>query len=111
MFINFLMCLCSFASFSIDNEYIGDKLNVSLMTLLTVIALKFSTTQLLPRVSYLTLLDSYIIFCIFFQILVIVQNSLYNIIEIGYYDIYSIILLGGVLIIINICFYIKSINK
>ena len=108
MFINFLMCLCSFASFSIDEEHTGDKLNVSLMTLLTVIALKFSTTQLLPRVSYLTLLDSYIIFCIFFQILVIVQNSLYTIIDIGYYDIYSIILLGSILITINIYFCIKS---
>jgi len=111
MFINFLMCLCSFASFSIDEEHTGDKLNVSLMTLLTVIALKFSTTQLLPKVSYLTLLDSYIIFCIFFQILVIVQNSLYNIIDIDYYDIYSIILLGGVLITINIYFFIKAKNQ
>tara|TARA_B100000427_G_C15413403_1_gene553050 strand:- start:32 stop:1024 length:993 start_codon:yes stop_codon:yes gene_type:complete len=108
MFINFLLCLCSFTSFSIDKEYIGDKLNVSSMTLLTLIAVKFSTSQCIPRVSYLTLLDSYFIFCIFFQMLVIIQNSLHDIININNYDTYSIILLGGILVIFNLYFFIKT---
>jgi len=108
MFINFLLCLCSFASFSIDKEYIGDKLNVSSMSLLTLIALKFSTTQSIPRVSYLTSLDSYFIFCIFFLMLVIIQNSLYDIIHINNYDIYSIITLGIILLLINFIFIIRN---
>ena len=108
MFINFLLCMCSFASFSIDNGYIGDKLNMSSMTLLTLVALKFSTTQNIPRVSYLTMLDSYFIFCIFFQLLVIIQNSLYDIITINNYNMYSIFLLGGILITFNLYFFIKN---
>ena len=110
IFIHFLMCLASFSTFSLDQDNIGDKLNVSFMTLLTVIAFKFATTQLLPQVSYLTLLDKYIIWCILFHILVIVQNSLYTFIDFDYYERYSMVGLGGFLLAFNsyFCYIARS---
>ena len=107
IFIYFLMCLSSLSSFSIDDELVSEKLNVSFMTLLTVVALKFSTTAILPKVSYLTILDKYIIFCILFQILVIVQNSLYTFLDIYNYNFYSFIILTGILGLFNIGFLFK----
>ena len=45
-------------------EHVADRMNFSLVTLLTAAAYKLAVAQLVPPVSYLTRLDTYVLTCI-----------------------------------------------
>ena len=52
----------------------GDRLSVSLTLMLTAVAYKFIVATLLPQISYLTLLDAYLLCCFALIILVCIEN-------------------------------------
>eukprot|EP00397_Hematodinium_sp_SG-2012_P038456 GEMP01041836.1.p1 GENE.GEMP01041836.1~~GEMP01041836.1.p1 ORF type:complete len:463 (+),score=68.84 GEMP01041836.1:308-1696(+) len=61
LFPMFLLSLLSFVVYFIELEDLPNRFQVTLTLLLTVIAFKLCTRELLPAVSYLTVLDHYII--------------------------------------------------
>ncbi|XP_070560478.1 neuronal acetylcholine receptor subunit alpha-9-II-like isoform X2 [Ptychodera flava] len=73
--IMFLIMCMTFASFSVDPFEPADRLSVTLTLLLTSVAFKFVVSQSLPTISYLTILDKYILFCMTFQCIMVVQNA------------------------------------
>lgn len=58
LFLQFLIDMLSFCSFSVDVSEPSDRLSVTLTLLLTAVAFKFVVSQSLPTISYLTLLVS-----------------------------------------------------
>ena len=72
----FIITLLSFVSFAVDSSETGEKLSVSLTLLLTSVAFKFVVTSSLPPVSYMTILDRYILGSLLFIFLITVDNSL-----------------------------------
>ena len=71
-----MISILAFTSFSIDRSDIGKRLSVSLTLLLTVVAFKNFVSSILPKVSYLTLLDKYVLFNVAFIFLVSIENAL-----------------------------------
>ncbi|XP_022088447.1 glycine receptor subunit beta-like isoform X2 [Acanthaster planci] len=69
-----IVCL-SFASFAVSADQPEDRLSVTLTLLLTAVAFKYVAAQALPPISYLTLLDKYVIFCLVFQCTAVCQNA------------------------------------
>ena len=78
MFIITILC---FVSFSIESSAVGDKLSVCLTLLLTAVAFKFVVSGSLPPVSYLTILDKYVLSCILFIFLITIVNSVAGLIS------------------------------
>ena len=72
---SFLLSCLAFTTFSIPQDEAADRLSVSLTLLLTSVAFKHMVSQELPRISYLTLLDTYILLSFAFLALVGGQNA------------------------------------
>lgn len=70
-----MISFLAFTSFAIDRDDIGKRLSVSLTLLLTVVAFKNFVSSILPKVSYLTLLDKYVLFNVAFIFLVAIENA------------------------------------
>ena len=70
-----MISILAFTSFSIERDDIGKRLSVSLTLLLTVVAFKNFVSSILPKVSYLTLLDKYVLFNVAFIFFVAVENA------------------------------------
>ena len=51
------------ATFFVEAEEVGDKLQLAVTTLLTSVAFKFVTAAYLPQIPYLTLIDAYVLYC------------------------------------------------
>ena len=51
------------ATFFVEPEEVGDKLQLVVVTLLTAVAFKFVTAAYLPQIPYLTLIDAYVLYC------------------------------------------------
>eukprot|EP00795_Rhopilema_esculentum_P007550 gene7550-13335_t len=65
-----IMCLITaltFSSFAVKVDSIGDRIQITLTLLLTSVAFKYYVQQFVPTVSYLTLMDKYILSCMIFQ--------------------------------------------
>lgn len=75
-----ILTYLSFVSFTIDSDgaKIGtsDRLGVTLTLLLTAVAYKFAVASSLPKVSYITTLDSYILSCSTVTIIVSILNCI-----------------------------------
>ena len=71
----FLISLLSFTTFFVSPESIGDRLGVILTLLLTAVTFKFVVSQSLPPVSYLTVLDWYVLSSVVFIFSVAIENS------------------------------------
>ncbi|XP_013387103.1 uncharacterized protein LOC106156405 isoform X2 [Lingula anatina] len=59
--VTFLFCSLSFATFSVEYNLPQNRLQLSFTLVLTAVAFKFVINQSLPRVSYLTYLDKYLL--------------------------------------------------
>jgi len=70
-----MISFLAFTSFAIEVTDTGKRLSVSLTLLLTVVAFKNFVSSILPKVSYLTLMDKYVLFNVAFIFLVSVQNA------------------------------------
>jgi len=73
--IIFLIDMLSFCSFSVDVSEPSDRLSVTLTLLLTAVAFKFVVSQSLPTISYLTLLDKYVLSGLVFLCCMAIQNA------------------------------------
>jgi len=69
-----LTSICTYV-FACDVTSPADRASVSMTMMLTSVAFKFLVDDRLPRLSYATLLDKYMYFCFFFQLLIIVENA------------------------------------
>ncbi|XP_019626606.1 PREDICTED: gamma-aminobutyric acid receptor subunit beta-like [Branchiostoma belcheri] len=79
--ILYIIIALSFTVFSIPLEDHKDRLGITFTLLLTTVAFKLVVSQYLPTVSYLTLLDKYVLGCIIFQCVVAVQNTVASVIR------------------------------
>ena len=71
MIITFLALTC----FSLDSGDIGERLNLAVTILLTLVAFQHTVFEKLPNIPYLTFLHKYIILSFAFVCLVIVESS------------------------------------
>ncbi|XP_078691440.1 cys-loop ligand-gated ion channel-like isoform X1 [Branchiostoma floridae x Branchiostoma belcheri] len=117
-FIMFLIMALSFTAFSVPPNEPADRLGVTLTLLLTSVAFKFVVTQSLPTISYLTLLDKYVLLCMIFQCLMAVQNALASIVSNAWlFDLVSMAVLAGIVFFTHLVFgvlmfvKIRSTNK
>ena len=109
IFVNFLIIALAFTSLTVDYNETGDRLNVTMILLLTTIAFKFATSESLPNVPYLTFLDKYIISGISFHSLVTVQNAVVSIVDNQErFEYISLLVLAGIFGLIHLCFGIKT---
>eukprot|EP00794_Sanderia_malayensis_P007602 gene7602-8442_t len=75
VFMMFLISLLSFTTFFIGPSNTGERLGVILTLLLTAVTFKFVVSQSLPPVSYLTLLDWYVLVSVVFIFAMALENS------------------------------------
>ena len=74
-----LIVFMSWAVFWIDPEPIAPRISLSLISMLNIIAYNFAISTFIPRISYLTLADKYILGClviVFFTLLVGISSSI-----------------------------------
>lgn len=80
-----IMCLITaltFTSFAVGVDSIGDRIQITLTLLLTSVAFKYYVQQFVPTVSYLTLMDKYILSCMVFQFsMAAIHNSVAGLIS------------------------------
>lgn len=62
--------------FCVSRDFIAERLGVSLATVLTAIAHKYSMTSMVPPVSYLTLLDIYVLSSLALIFFIVLQGGL-----------------------------------
>ncbi|XP_059178683.1 cys-loop ligand-gated ion channel-like isoform X3 [Physella acuta] len=63
--ITFLICTLSFATFSVEKDLPQNRLQLSFTLVLTAVAFKSVVNQSLPRISYLTYMDKYLLASMF----------------------------------------------
>ncbi|XP_078621390.1 gamma-aminobutyric acid receptor subunit beta-like isoform X2 [Branchiostoma floridae x Branchiostoma japonicum] len=106
--ILFIIMALSFTAFSIPLEEHKDRLGIIFTLLLTTVAFKLVVSQYLPTVSYLTLLDKYVLGCIIFQCSVAVQNTVASAIRdknsASLFDSICMATFGAVVILANLLF-------
>lgn len=59
--VTLLICCLSFVTFAVEPALVQNRLQLSFTLVLTAVAFKFVVNQSLPRISYLTYLDRYIL--------------------------------------------------
>ena len=72
----FLITALTFASFTVEADLPADRVQISLTLLLTSVAFKYYVQQFVPTVSYFTLIDKYILYCMVFQFFMTVHNMI-----------------------------------
>jgi hypothetical protein len=75
----FLIIAISAVCFAIPD--LGDRMQVVLTLLLTVVAFKFVITQDLPATPYMTYLDIYILVGYILMVLIVIENAIVNYME------------------------------
>lgn len=79
-----IMCfitILTFSSFAVKADSVGDRIQITLTLLLTSVAFKYYVQQFVPTVSYLTLMDKYVLTCMVFQFfMAAVHNSVSGVI-------------------------------
>lgn len=81
----FFISLSALSVAGLNPEDFSDRQNTALTLMLTIVAFKFILAQQLPPVSYLTLLDMYIMIC-FLVIIVVLLENVVLVMLIGYSD-------------------------
>ena len=104
--------LSSIIVYTMRPDDVSSRYDVLITLLLTVIAFQFVVTSYLPNISYLTLLDKYILFCFAFLILNMIIIAILSIIELenGYYqeiELYSALSVLSLFVISNTYFALK----
>lgn len=83
----FLISSIATASFAINEDGTvmdtSSRLSLTLTLLLTAVAYKFVVAAILPQLSYVTLLDSYLWYCFAYLLLVAIENALIRCLSIG----------------------------
>ena len=81
--VSLVMCLITaltFTAFAVKADSPGDRIQITLTLLLTSVAFKYYVQQFVPTVSYLTLLDKYVLSCMIFQFCMALHNAISGVI-------------------------------
>ncbi|XP_048777841.2 uncharacterized protein LOC125681694 [Ostrea edulis] len=70
----------SFATFAVDRDLPQNRLQLAFTLTLTGVTFRFVTNQQLPKISYLTRLDKYILYCMVFNYLVTAWHAIVTLI-------------------------------
>ena len=110
-----IMCLITtltFSSFAVEAESYISRIHISLTLLLTSVAFKYNVQQYVPRVSYLTLIDKYILWSMIFQFLVALHNIISGFLRhsvlLSPFEWLSIVIAGSLFMLINAYFVYVS---
>ncbi|XP_038057953.1 gamma-aminobutyric acid receptor subunit beta-like [Patiria miniata] len=109
-----LILLLCFTCFAVSPEEPADRLSVTVTLLLTAVAFKYVVSQSLPTISYLTLLDKYVLCGLILQCLIVSQNamaSLFDTESLPLFDILSICVLAALVCLVQIVFMLASVIK
>ena len=117
-----LMSTSSLFIFALKQDDAGDRLGAITTMFLTKVAFQFALTTMLPRLSYLTVLDKYIFSCMVFSFSIMLQVAIISwlpsndIIEVPAFVDRIILLINFVILIVgNFCFslyiYIRVLPK
>jgi len=87
VFVLFLLISMSFSSVILDPTDLGDRSSIDLTLVLTCVAYKYVVAQQLPAISYLTLMDKYVIFSLMFISTTMVNNFVVRLLA-DYYSTY-----------------------
>ena len=79
IFPNFLIVAGCFSAFVIPREDIADRLSVTVTLMLAAVAFRFIVSTMLPKVSYLTIMDYYLLVGFVALILMIAENAIVGI--------------------------------
>ncbi|XP_064646694.1 cys-loop ligand-gated ion channel-like isoform X2 [Lineus longissimus] len=79
--ITFLICSLSFATFSVKHTLPQNRLQLSFTLILTSVAFKFIVNQSLPKISYLTYLDKYVLASMIMLAIICVWHCLVTVID------------------------------
>lgn len=71
----------SFATFAVDRSLPQNRLQLAFTLTLTGVTFRFVTNQQLPKISYLTRLDKYILYCMVFNYLVTAWHAIVTLIS------------------------------
>ena len=71
----FAMVTTSWVPFALDERYIGDRLSCQITLVLTIVMLKFSVQEQLPKVAYQTVADLYFTTCFLFVFFAVIQQA------------------------------------
>jgi hypothetical protein len=70
----YILSSCSFLSFAINRADFAGRVGVCMTVMLTVIAFKYSTADKLPRISYLTWVDKYLLSTLVLQFVILIYQ-------------------------------------
>ncbi|XP_063437274.1 gamma-aminobutyric acid receptor subunit beta-1-like isoform X3 [Mytilus trossulus] len=70
-----IISLLSFTTFAVDNTKPQNRLQLGFTLTLTGVTFRFVTNQSLPKISYLTKLDIYILFCMIFNFCISIWHA------------------------------------
>lgn len=102
-----------FTTFTVGQDKVQNRLQLSFILLLSNITFKFTVSQTLPKVSYLTILDKYIIgsmvqLCVVCLWHAIVSQFIDDMELAQRADMWALGILGGCYVIFNLAFYIMG---
>ncbi|XP_041460398.1 uncharacterized protein LOC121411647 isoform X1 [Lytechinus variegatus] len=110
--IMFLITPLAFTSYAVGADAPEDRLSVTLTLLLTAVAFKFVVSQSLPNTSYQTLLDYYVLWCMTFLCLVVIQNAVASLFPLDkvweQFDLPTLCVLGGLTVLLNFIFIVVA---
>lgn len=75
-FVMFVICAMTFTTFAVDYKLTQNRLQLTFILLLTTVTFKFVVNQALPRISYLTYLDKYVIASMVMLIVICIWHAL-----------------------------------
>merc|ERR1712224_867461 len=75
MVLSGLLSTLGFCTFALDADEFARRSSITLVLLMTVTASKFLIDEGLPKISYLTTLDHYILRCIAMLSVIIIENT------------------------------------
>jgi hypothetical protein len=70
-----VVILC-FLQFSIPVDEVADRISVGITLLLTAAAYKYAITSMVPQISYLTMLDKYVLLCTVFIFFLVLESGI-----------------------------------
>ncbi|KAJ8037902.1 Asparagine--tRNA ligase, cytoplasmic [Holothuria leucospilota] len=109
----FCILALSFTSFVMEADAPSERLGVTVTMLLTAVAFKSVVSSMLPKISYLTFLDIYVMCCFILQCLMVAQNAVAAACakdgKCKHFDFWSTIVLAFIAIVVNIAFIITGI--
>jgi hypothetical protein len=105
-FVMFFICSMTFTTFAVVINKPENRLQLTFILLLTTITFKFAVNQSLPRISYLTYLDKYILCSMTFMCAICVWHAITWVINNDLVDKCVLAAFGGVYIIANVTFFI-----